>query len=110
MTQSWSWYLVRVSGLLLVVLGAVVFADRFLVHDTSEVDALFLLERWRSGPWLLAEWAFLLLASVHGVIGVRWTVRRHVSSPTLQLAVQGVVIGLTGALLLGATWTMFTLP
>lgn len=108
--RSWPWLFQRSSGALLAVLAAAHFADRFLVNDTTEVGTLFLAERWRSAGWQLLEWSFLVLATAHGLIGLRWSLRRHVRNPTTRIVIEGFLGGVTGCLFLVAAWVVFTLP
>lgn len=107
---SWSWYFLRVSGVLLALLAPVHFVDRFLAHDAEAVDGAFLVGRWSHGGWLLLEWAFVLLAVLHGGLGLHRLVQRSIGRLTVQLVVEGMALGLTGSLFLYTTWVIFTLP
>jgi succinate dehydrogenase hydrophobic anchor subunit len=100
----------RISGLVLVPLLALHVWDRLVAHDPATVTRLFLADRWRSTPWQLAEFALLLLGTVHGTQGVLWQLRRHIGGPNLRLAAEAVLLGVTVPLALYALWVVIAAP
>jgi succinate dehydrogenase hydrophobic anchor subunit len=107
--DAWT-VLQRISGLLLLPLLALHVWDRLLAHDPATLGRVFLANRWRSTPWQLAEFALLLIGTVHGVQGVMWQIRRHLRSPKLQLAVEAVLLAVTVPLALYALWVVVAAP
>ena len=64
--ETWSWYFMRVSGLILMFLALTHFAITHIINDVVETDAEFVAERWDNPLWRLFDWALLArLAQVH---------------------------------------------
>jgi succinate dehydrogenase hydrophobic anchor subunit len=106
--RSWGWHLVRATGVLLAPLALFLFVDQWIIHDPEEQTALFLANRWDDPVWMLAEVTFLLLAGVHGLIGFRWWVHRHVERDVVRTAIEGAAYGLVGILLVYAGYVIVT--
>lgn len=106
--RSYSWLFMRVSGVLLLGLAAVNVADRYLIHDVETVTALAMTVRWRSSWWRLTDFAFVVLASLHALVGLHWALIRRVPDGRLRVSfeVGGAVV--VGALGLSAAWTVLT--
>ena len=106
--RSYAWIFMRLSGVLLVVLAGLTVADRYLVNDVEQVTALSLALRWRNGWWRLADFAFVVLATGHALVGLHWTVRRRFARGTGLLAAESVGAVVLCALGLLAARTVMT--
>jgi succinate dehydrogenase hydrophobic anchor subunit len=98
----------RLSGVLLLGLATLQVVDRHLAGDIEAVTALSMAVRWRSGLWQLADFAFVVLASLHALVGLHWAAVRRMTPGTLRLSVEAggaIVIGAVG---LSAAWTVLT--
>ena len=106
--ETWSWYFMRVSGLILVFLALLHFSITHIINDVVETDSVFVAERWDNPLWRLFDWALLALALVHGVNGVRWSIDDYVRSRAARAAVKAVLYSITGALFVYGTITIAT--
>ena len=97
--ETWSWYFMRVSGLVLVFLALTHFSITHIINDVVETDSVFVAERWDNPLWRLFDWVLLTLALFHGLNGVRWIIEDYVRSPAKR--------ALTKALVYGVTFTLF---
>lgn len=68
---GWGPSLLRASGLVLLFLLPVQVVTTFLTTDVAQHSADALASRWQSASWRALDWAVLVLALLHGVIGVR---------------------------------------
>ena len=98
--ETWSWFFMRISGLLLLFLALTHFALTHIVTDVTDTDARFVAERWDNPLWRLFDWALLVLALLHGLNGLRWIIDDYVRSPakraTTKAALYSVSFGLLG--------------
>jgi succinate dehydrogenase / fumarate reductase, membrane anchor subunit len=46
--ETWSWFFMRVSGLVLLFLALLHFAITHILNDVTETDARFVAERWEN--------------------------------------------------------------
>jgi succinate dehydrogenase / fumarate reductase membrane anchor subunit len=96
--ETWSWYFMRISGLILIFLALTHFAITHILNDVVDTDAEFVGERWDNPLWRLFDWSLLALALVHGVNGVRWSIDDYVNSARRRAALKAVLYTVTGAL------------
>ena len=106
--ETWSWFFMRVSGLVLVFLALVHFALTHIINDVVETDAAFVAERWDNPLWRLFDWSLLALALLHGLNGVRWSIDDYVRSPAWRAGVKAVVYTGSGILFAYGTFTIVT--
>lgn len=102
--ETWSWYFMRVSGLVLVFMALLHFAITHIINDVVETDAVFVGERWDNPLWRLYDWVLLALALFHGLNGVRWIIDDYVRAPVKRAVTKALVYG--GALTLFAYGTV----
>lgn len=107
--ELWAWLFMRVSGLILVVLAV---GHVIIVHLIDEgvgrVDFGFVALRWASPLWRTWDWAMLVLALVHGVIGIRNIVLDYVRPPGIRLAITGAFVVVGFAMFVLGTVVVFT--
>ncbi|MDP9452286.1 MAG: succinate dehydrogenase hydrophobic membrane anchor subunit [Actinomycetota bacterium] len=106
--ETWSWFFMRVSGLVLVFLALAHFALTHIVNDVVETDAAFVAERWDNPLWRLFDWTLLALALLHGLNGLRWSIDDYVRRPALRAGVKAVVYTVSGVLFAYGTFTIVT--
>ncbi len=106
--ETWSWFFMRVSGLVLVFLALVHFALTHVINDVVETDAAFVAERWDNPLWRLFDWSLLALALFHGLNGVRWSIDDYIRSPAWRAGVKAVVYTGSGILFAYGTFTIVT--
>ena len=65
--ETWSWFFMRISGLILVILALFHFALTHIINDVVETDYEFVANRWDNPMWRLYDWSLLALAMLHGL-------------------------------------------
>ncbi len=95
------WYFFRVSGVLLVGL---VFSHMFMthyLHVPSETNFDFVAKRYANPLWRTADWALLLTALWHGLLGARISVNDYIRKPGWRTIINSamMIIGLIFTLL-----------
>jgi succinate dehydrogenase / fumarate reductase membrane anchor subunit len=106
--ETWSWYFMRVSGLILLFLALTHFAITHILNDVVETDAEFVGERWDNPLWRLFDWSLLFLALLHGVNGVRWSIDDYVRRPRRRAVLKAVLYSVSGGLLAYGTLVVVT--
>ncbi len=106
--ETWSWFFMRVSGLVLIFLALTHFAITHIIYDVVETDAAFVADRWANPLWRLFDWSLLALALLHGLNGLRWSIDDYVSSPARRTWVKAGVYSLSAVLFAYGTFTIVT--
>jgi succinate dehydrogenase / fumarate reductase membrane anchor subunit len=101
--ETWSWFFMRVSGLVLLFL-----AITHIVNDVVETDAHFVEQRWDNPLWRMFDWVLLALALLHGLNGLRWIIDDYVRAPGARATVKAVLYSVSGALFAYGTFTIVT--
>jgi hypothetical protein len=78
-----SWYLMRLSGILLFGLALGHLFIMHVLHGVEAIDSSFVLNRLVSPIWQVYDWLLLTLALLHGWNGLRNHHRRLCSRPGL---------------------------
>ena len=103
--RSWAWHALQVSAWLLVVALPIHLWSIWLAHDAGDFGVATFVDRWHSAGWRVFDWAFLVLALVHGGIGLSGVLTSLTRSETVRtviVVVIGVVLTVL-ALLVSAT-------
>ncbi len=106
--ETWSWYFMRISGLILIFLALLHFSITHIINDVVETDAEFVANRWDNPVWRLFDWTLLALALFHGLNGLRWIIDDYVRSPGKRAAVKAVTYGVSGVLFAYGTLVIVT--
>lgn len=105
--HGWARPLMHATGALLVLLVPLHVAA-FLV-DPAESSSLALVGRWERPGWLLVDWGFLAIGTLH-LLAALWV---RVANSSLSPAAQTrLVVGAGGSLLalfVAASWSMLIL-
>lgn len=108
--ETWSWYFMRISGLILIFLALVHFSITHIIYDVVETDAAFVGARWNNPLWRAYDWTLLALGLLHGLNGLRWIIDDYVRSPGKRATVKAVLYSITGVLFAYGTLTIITFP
>jgi succinate dehydrogenase / fumarate reductase membrane anchor subunit len=100
--ETWSWFFMRVSGLVLIFLALTHFA---ITHITK-ID--FVGKRWSNPLWQVFDWALLALALLHGLNGLRTIIDDYVRAPARRVTVKAALYTLSFGLFAFGTLTIFT--
>jgi succinate dehydrogenase / fumarate reductase membrane anchor subunit len=107
--EIWSWFFMRISGIVLLFL---VLIHLYIMHLADEgverVDFDFVAARWASVGWRSFDWILLFLALLHGANGLRIVIEDYVRSPGLRTALKGTLLALTTVLMIMGTAVIVT--
>jgi succinate dehydrogenase / fumarate reductase, membrane anchor subunit len=106
--ETWQWFFMRISGLVLVVLALGHFTLTHIVNDVTNTNAQFVADRWQNPLWRTYDWALLTLALFHGLNGLRVITEDYVRSPGKRAAVKAVLYTVAGTLFVYGTITIVT--
>jgi succinate dehydrogenase / fumarate reductase membrane anchor subunit len=89
--ETWSWFFMRVSGLVLIFLALTHFAITHITNDVADTDIDFVGRRWANPLWQVFDWALLALALAHGLNGLRTIIDDYVRTPGARAVVKAVL-------------------
>ena len=104
--ETWAWFFMRISGLVLVFLALAHFSITHLVHDVTNTNASFVSDRWNNPLWRIYDWTLLSLGLLHGVNGLRMITDDYVRAPGKRAATKAVLYGVTFTMLVYGTFTI----
>lgn len=107
-TEVWSWYFMRISGLVLLFLALFHFFITHIINDVTETDAAFVADRWANPLWRLYDWALLALGLMHGANGLRFIMDDYIRKDWKRAATKAFMYTLVGGLFLYGTLTIVT--
>lgn len=107
-TETWSWYFMRVSGLILLFLALLHFFMTHILHDVTETDAAFVADRWSNPLWRTYDWALLALGLLHGANGLRFIMDDYIRTSWKRAATKTVAYTVIFGLFLYGTITIVT--
>lgn len=106
--ETWSWYFMRISGLILIFLALLHFSITHIIYDVTETNVAFVTVRWKNPLWRIYDWTLLALGLLHGLNGLRWIIDDYVRSPAKRAAVKAILYTVTGTLFAYGTLTIVT--
>ena len=108
--ETWSWFFMRISGLVLLFLALIHFAITHILHDVVDTNYNFVAHRWHNLGWRIFDWSLLALALAHGINGLRLIIDDYVRKPGKRAATKATLYTLTGVLFAYGTMVIFTFP
>jgi succinate dehydrogenase / fumarate reductase membrane anchor subunit len=106
--ETWSWFFMRISGLILLFLALLHFSITHIINDVTDTDATFVGRRWDNPMWRIFDWALLFLALFHGLNGLRYIIDDYVRKPANRAWVKAVLYSLSLGLFAYGTLTIIT--
>jgi succinate dehydrogenase / fumarate reductase, membrane anchor subunit len=107
--EVWSWFFMRISGIVLLFLVLIhLYVMHLIGEGVERVDHAFVSARWANIGWKTFDWAMLFLALLHGANGVRVIVDDYVKKPGRRTAIKSVLYTVTGILLIMGTAVLVT--
>lgn len=107
--ELWTWFFMRLSGIVLVVL---VLGHFTIVHILDEgvdrVDFAFVSGRWSSPFWQTWDWTMLFLGMLHGANGMKIVIEDYVRRDAPRVALKSLLYVTTFVLLLLGTLVILT--
>lgn len=104
--EVYSWFFMRISGLILIFLALYHLIWWNLVVGVEHLDSVVVRERWTSPGWRLFNVALVVFAMLHGLNGARYSIEDYIKNPGTQKVVKGIVYTLVFASL---AWGVFAL-
>jgi succinate dehydrogenase / fumarate reductase membrane anchor subunit len=108
--ETWSWFFMRISGLVLLFLALIHFTLTHIIHDVVSTNYAFVAHRWHNLGWRIFDWALLALALAHGLNGLRLIIDDYVRKPGKRAATKATLYTLTGILFAYGSMVIFTFP
>jgi len=108
--ETWSWFFMRISGLVLLFLALTHFALTHIIHDVADTNYNFVARRWHNLGWRIFDWALLALALAHGLNGLRIVIDDYVRKPGKRAATKAFLYTLSGVLFAYGTLVIFSFP
>jgi succinate dehydrogenase / fumarate reductase membrane anchor subunit len=106
--ETWQWYFMRISGLMLVVLALWHFTMTHIINDVTDTDHQFVVNRWQNPVWRIYDFALLALGLFHGLNGLRVIIDDYVRAPAKRTAIKSALYVLTLSLFAYGTLTIAT--
>ena len=107
--EVWSWFFMRISGVLLLFLVLIHLYVMHLVDAGVErVSFSFVASRWSNVGWKSFDWVMLFLALLHGSNGLRIVIEDYVRGPALRTVVKAALYTVTLVLMIMGTAVIVT--
>ncbi len=108
--ETWSWFFMRISGLVLLFLALIHFTLTHIIHDVVSTNYNFVAHRWHNLGWRVFDWTLLALALGHGLNGLRLIIDDYVRRPGRRAATKATLYTLTFVMFAYGTMVIFTFP
>ena len=107
--EVWSWFFMRLSGIVLVFLVLIHLYVMHLVGEGVErVNFEFVSQRWASVGWKTFDWLMLFLALLHGANGLRIVIDDYVRTSGIRTTLKASLYSVTGILMIMGTAVLVT--
>jgi succinate dehydrogenase / fumarate reductase membrane anchor subunit len=107
--EMWTWYFMRISGLVLVILVLGHFTIVHLVGGgIDRVDFAFVSGRWSNPLWQVWDWLMLFLGLLHGANGMKTIINEYVQRASARVALKSTLYVLTLVFILLGTAVILT--
>ena len=107
--EVWSWFFMRISGVVLLFLVLIhLYVMHIIGSGVERVDFAFVSSRWATVGWKTFDWVMLFLALLHGTNGLRIIVEDYVRSPALRTTVKATLYTLAFGLMIMGTAVLVT--
>lgn len=88
--ELYSWFFMRISGLILIFLALYHLVWWNLIVGVAHLDADMVRDRWTNPFWRFFNVALIGFAMLHGLNGLRYSIEDYIRKPGAQLAVKSV--------------------
>jgi succinate dehydrogenase / fumarate reductase membrane anchor subunit len=106
--EVYSWFFMRISGLLLIFLALYHLVWWNLVIGVEHLDSAVVIQRWQNPLWRFFNVLLVTFAMLHGLNGARYSIEDYVHNPGRQVAVKAVVYTVVLAALGIAVFSLLT--
>ena len=107
--EIWSWFFMRISGVILLFLVLIHLYVMHLVGEGVErVDFAFVSRRWDGVGWRTFDWVMLFLSLLHGTNGLRIIMEDYIRSPAWRTTSKALLYTVTTILMIMGTAVLVT--
>jgi succinate dehydrogenase / fumarate reductase membrane anchor subunit len=107
--EVWSWFFMRISGVVLLFLVLIhLYVMHLIGEGVERVDFEFVSQRWNNVGWKTFDWVMLFLALLHGANGLRVIIDDYVHRPGVRTAIKGTLYTVTVVLMIMGTAVLVT--
>ena len=107
--EVWSWFFMRISGIILLFLVLIhLYVMHLIGEGVERVDFAFVAERWDNVGWKTFDWVMLFLSLLHGANGLRVVIDDYVRRDGLRTAIKASLYTATVVLLIMGTAVLVT--
>ena len=106
--ETWSWFFMRISGLVLFFLALIHFSLTHIFNDVTTTTVSFVAKRWANPLWRVFDWLLLALGLLHGNNGLRFIMDDYIRSPRKRAFTKAFIYSLSIALFVVGTITIVT--
>ena len=105
------WYVMRVTGVALLVLALAHFSILHFIFDPAEQTAEFIVnERWNQLAWRAFDWLLLMTVLFHGFLGMRQVLVDYVHGVRPRLITLSLLYIVGFVLFVMGTAVVLTIP
>ncbi len=106
--ETWAWFFMRISGLILFFLALVHMFIMHIEYDVTQTTVAFVTKRWQNPWWRLFDWLLLSLGLLHGGNGLRVIIEDYVKRASSRAFLKATLYAVAGGLFLLGTITILT--
>ena len=106
--ETWQWFFMRISGLVLVFLALAHFAITHIINDVEETKSGFVANRWDNPLWRIYDFALLTLSLFHGLNGLRVIMDDYIPAAGKRATVKSILYTVSLLLFAYGTFTIIT--
>lgn len=106
--ETWAWFFMRVSGLILFFLALIHMYIMHIENDVTHTTVAFVAKRWENPWWKLFDWLLLTLGLLHGGNGLRVIIDDYVKRPFKRALTKSLLYAVASGLFLLGTITILT--
>ena len=106
--ETWAWFFMRVSGIILFFLALIHMYIMHIENDVTNTTVSFVARRWANPWWKLFDWWLLVLGLLHGGNGLRTIIDDYVKKPLKRTLTKALLYVVGSGLFLLGTITVLT--
>ena len=107
--EVWSWFFMRLSGIVLLFLVLIhLFVMHIVDSGVERVNFAFVAERWDNVGWKTFDWMMLFLSLLHGANGLRIVIEDYVQNSAWRVSVKALIYTTTAILMVMGTAVIVT--
>jgi len=106
--ETWAWFFMRISGIILFFLALIHMYIMHIENDVTHTTVSFVAKRWENPWWKLFDWWLLVLGLLHGGNGLRTIIDDYVKKPFKRSVTKALLYVVGSGLFLLGTITVLT--